>query len=149
MGGYFFPGAEKCALLSPRSPPNKRSTCLAFRIPLLLPNFVIPANAGIYSRMTNMKQPAVYILASKRNGTLYIGVTSDLIKRVWEHKSDLVEGFTKQYRVHQLVYYEEHQDMLAAITREKQLKKWNRAWKIELIEKHNPGWRDLWEEISG
>ena len=73
------------------------------------------------------KQPAVYILASKRNGTLYIGVTSDLIKRTWEHKNDSVEGFTKRYRVHRLVYYELHEDMESAIRREKQMKKWNRG----------------------
>ncbi len=94
-----------------------------------------------------MKQPTVYILASKRNGTLYIGVTSDLVKRIWEHKNQLVEGFTKKYHVQQLVYFEQHQDMLSAITREKQLKKWNRAWKIALIEEGNPDWRDLWEVI--
>jgi putative endonuclease len=93
------------------------------------------------------KQPAVYILASGRNGTLYIGVTSDLLKRVWEHKNDLLEGFTKRYGVDRLVYYELHEDMVSAITREKQMKKWNRAWKLELIERQNPGWRDLWEEI--
>ena len=91
--------------------------------------------------------PAVYILASGRNGTLYIGVTSDLFRRVWEHKNDLIEGFTRKYGVHQLVYYEMHTDMLAAITREKQLKKWNRAWKLELIEEKNPQWKDLWGEI--
>ena len=78
-----------------------------------------------------MKQPAVYILASRRNGTLYIGVTSNLVQRVWQHKQDLVEGFTKKYQVHTLVYYEQHGDMVTAITREKQLKKWNRAWKIK------------------
>jgi putative endonuclease len=93
------------------------------------------------------KQPAVYILASKRNGTLYIGVTSNLQKRAWEHKNDLVEGFTKRYGVHRLVYYELHEDMVSAIRREKQMKKWNRAWKLELIERQNPGWRDLWEGI--
>jgi len=93
------------------------------------------------------KQPAVYILASKRNGTLYIGVTSNLQKRAWEHKNDLVEGFTKRYGVHRLVYYELHNDMAAAITREKQMKKWNRAWKLQLIERQNPDWRDLWEGI--
>jgi len=93
------------------------------------------------------KQPALYVLASKRNGTLYIGVTSDLRKRVWEHKNDLVEGFTKRYRIHRLVYYELHQDMVSAIEREKQMKKWNRAWKLELIETHNPDWRDLWKGI--
>jgi len=90
------------------------------------------------------KQPAVYILASTRNGTLYIGVTSDLVKRVWQHREDLVEGFTKQYGVHTLVYYELHADMVNAMQREKQMKKWNRAWKIELIEKENPEWVDLW-----
>jgi len=93
------------------------------------------------------KQAAVYILASKPNGTLYIGVTSDLAKRVWEHKNDSVEGFTKKYGVHRLVYYELHDDKPEAITREKQVKKWNRAWKLELIEKQNPGWNDLWEGI--
>jgi putative endonuclease len=93
------------------------------------------------------KQPAVYIFASKRNGALYIGVTSDLPKRVWEHRNDEVEGFTKRYRIHRLVYYELHEDMESAIGWEKQVKKWNRAWKLELIEKRNPEWRDLWEEI--
>ncbi|OQX16123.1 MAG: GIY-YIG nuclease [Desulfobulbaceae bacterium A2] len=97
----------------------------------------------------NEKQPAVYILASRRNGTLYIGVTSDLIKRIWEHQSDAVEGFTSKYGVHTLVYYEQHVTMDAAITREKQLKKWNRAWKLRLIEESNPQWRDLWPEICG
>ncbi|MHB8920341.1 MAG: GIY-YIG nuclease family protein [Halothiobacillus sp.] len=96
-----------------------------------------------------MKQPAVYILASQRNGTLYIGVTSDLIKCIWEHKNNVVEGFTQKYNVHQLVYFEQHQEMLAAITREKQLKKWNRDWKLALIEKNNPDWRDLWGDIAG
>ena len=93
------------------------------------------------------KQPAVYILASKRNGTLYVGVTGDLQKRAWVHKNDLVEGFTRKYGVHLLVYYELHGDMVSAITREKQIKKWNRAWKLELIEKQNSDWRDLWDGI--
>ncbi|MEO6165234.1 MAG: GIY-YIG nuclease family protein [Candidatus Binatia bacterium] len=93
------------------------------------------------------RQPAVYILASQRNGTTYIGVTSDLVKRAWEHKNDTVDGFTKQYGVHRLVYYELHGDMLSAITREKQLKKWNRAWKLALIEEKNSEWKDLWDEI--
>ena len=93
------------------------------------------------------KQPAVYILASKRNDTLYIGVTNDLPKRAWEHKNDVVEGFTKRYSVHRLVYYELHEDMESAIRREKHMKKWNRAWKLELIEKQNPDWRDVWEGI--
>ena len=89
----------------------------------------------------------VYLLASKRNGTLYIGVTSDLLKRVHEHKNNLVEGFTKKYNVHKLVYYEATEDVNSAITREKQLKKWKRRWKIELIEKKNPEWRDLYFEL--
>lgn len=95
-----------------------------------------------------MKQPAVYILASRRNGTLYIGVTSDLAQRVREHKSDLRDGFTKQYQVHMLVYYELHGRMLDAIAREKQLKKWNRAWKLKLIEDANPGWKDLFDDLT-
>ena len=106
---------------------------------------VIPAKAGIQVRM--QRQPAVYILASGRNGTLYIGVTGDLIRRAWEHRNKLIQGFTKKYSVHQLVYYEQHDNMLSAIAREKQLKKWNRAWKLELIEKGNPDWNDLWSEI--
>jgi putative endonuclease len=92
-------------------------------------------------------QPAVYIMASKRNGTLYTGVTGELIKRIWEHKNNQAEGFTKRYDVHTLVYYELHGDMHAAITREKQIKKWNRAWKLRLIKATNPDWRDLWQDI--
>ena len=90
----------------------------------------------------------VYLLASKRNGTLYIGVTSDLLKRVYEHKCNLVEGFTKKYGVHKLVYYEATEDVTSAIRREKQLKKWKRSWKIELIEKKNPRWKDLYFELA-
>ena len=93
------------------------------------------------------KHPAVYILASKRNGTLYTGVTSNLVKRIWEHKNDTMEGFTKKYGVHTLVYFELHQTMLEAIAREKQIKKWNRQWKINLIERENAQWRDRWPEI--
>jgi putative endonuclease len=93
------------------------------------------------------KQPCVYILASKRNGTLYTGVTSDLVKRAWEHKNGLADGFTKKYNVHDLVYFEQHDDMNAAITREKQIKKWSRRWKLRLIEEHNPEWKDLYESI--
>jgi len=93
------------------------------------------------------KQPAVYILASRRNGTLYVGVTRDPVRRVWEHKQDLVEGFTKKYRVHRLVYVELHADMAEAILREKRIKKWNREWKIALIEKSNPEWNDLWPHM--
>lgn len=96
-----------------------------------------------------MKRPCVYILASKRNGTLYIGVTSDLTRRTWEHKSGVVDGFTKKYGVHHLVYAEFHTTMPDAILREKQLKKWRRAWKLRLIEQGNPEWRDLFEDIAG
>jgi putative endonuclease len=86
------------------------------------------------------------MMASKKNGTIYIGMTNDLIKRVYAHKNDLVEGFTKKYGVHQLVYYEKTEEAKSAIQREKQLKKWNRSWKIELIEKMNPEWKDLYDE---
>lgn len=94
-----------------------------------------------------MKQPCVYLLASRRNGTLYIGVTSDLVKRVWEHKQDLVESFTKRYQVHTLVWYELHDSMASAIRREKAIKEWKRRWKVVLIEKTNPLWRDLHEDL--
>ncbi|MDZ4820019.1 MAG: GIY-YIG nuclease family protein [Planctomycetota bacterium] len=94
-----------------------------------------------------MKQPVVYFLASQRNGTLYIGMTSNLAERVWQHKNDVVESFSKEYGVHLLVYYEQHESMENAIVREKQLKKWNRAWKLRLIEEMNPNWDDLYESI--
>jgi putative endonuclease len=96
-----------------------------------------------------MKAPAVYILASKRNGTLYIGVTSDLIQRIWQHREGVVEGFTQQYAVKTLVWYEQHETMESAIMREKALKKWNRDWKLRLIEERNPDWNDLWFDITG
>lgn len=95
-----------------------------------------------------MKQSAVYILASKRNGTLYIGVTSDLPKRIYEHKNHLTEGFTKQYDVSILVWYELHENVIEAIIKEKQLKKWKREWKIRLIEEGNPNWNDLYDDIN-
>ena len=94
------------------------------------------------------RQPAVYILASKRNGTLYIGVTSDLVKRIWEHKNNIVGGFTKRYNVHQLVWYELHESMESAIEREKRLKEWKRVWKLDLIESANPDWQDLYHTIA-
>lgn len=93
------------------------------------------------------RQAAVYILASNRNGTLYTGVTSDLVQRIWEHKHDVVPGFTRRYGVHRLVYFELWGSIADATEREMQLKKWNRAWKIQLIESVNPEWRDLWHEI--
>jgi putative endonuclease len=94
------------------------------------------------------RRPCVYILASGRNGTLYTGVTSDVVKRVWEHKNDFVEGFTKRYGVHQLVWFELHSTMDAAITREKAIKRWRRQWKLRLIEEQNPAWRDLYDDIA-
>jgi putative endonuclease len=116
----------------------------------------IPAFAGmttryppLYSPPMGEKQPAVYILASARNGTLYIGVTSDLVKRVWQHRNHAVEGFTADHGVERLVYYELHSSMEQAIVREKRLKKWERAWKLRLIEDRNPDWTDLWSEILG
>jgi len=90
----------------------------------------------------------VYILASAKNGTLYVGVTSDLVKRVYEHKHGLIDGFTRRYRVHRLVYYEACEDIREAIRREKQIKKWRRAWKIRLIRRFNPEWTDLYTAIE-
>ena len=95
------------------------------------------------------KTPCVYIMASRRNGTLYTGVTSELPARVSSHKQDLIEGFTKKYKVHTLVYYEMHEGMNAAIRREKQIKEWKRAWKIRLIESMNSEWIDLFDERTG
>ena len=93
--------------------------------------------------------PCVYILTSKPHGVLYIGVTSNLINRVWQHKQKLLDGFSEKYNADRLAWYEQHSDMYSAITREKQIKKWNRDWKIELIESFNPGWKDLYSDILG
>jgi len=98
--------------------------------------------------MSSEKTFWVYITASAKNGTLYIGVTSDLIKRIWQHKNKIFEGFTADYGVDKLMWFEQHTNAEAAITREKQLKKWNRSWKIELIEKANPRWQDLYDSIT-
>ncbi|HEX9882170.1 MAG TPA: GIY-YIG nuclease family protein [Hyphomicrobium sp.] len=95
------------------------------------------------------KSPCVYMLASRRNGTLYVGVTSEIVGRVSLHKQDLIDGFSKRFGVHLLVYVEFHDSMEEAIAREKALKRWRRSWKIELIERENPGWRDLYWEVSG
>ena len=96
-----------------------------------------------------MDQPSyVYMLASARYGTLYLGVTSNLVRRVWEHREGLADGFTKKYRVKQLVWFEVHGDIMAAITREKILKKWSRSFKIDLIQKENPYWRDLYVDFT-
>jgi putative endonuclease len=89
----------------------------------------------------------LYIITSKKNGTLYIGITGDLVKRIYEHKQNAVDGFTKKYNVHQLVYYEVYRDIEEAILREKQMKKWNRKWKVRIIEEKNPEWKDLYDEI--
>ena len=93
------------------------------------------------------KQPSVYILTNKTNGVLYVGVTANLPGRVWQHKNNAVPGFTARYNLHQLVWFELHEDMYAAITREKAIKNWKREWKIQLIESSNPGWKDLYKEI--
>lgn len=92
-------------------------------------------------------QPCVYLLASRRNGTLYVGVTSNLVQRVWQHRNHLVEGFTKRYGVSRLVWFELHETMASAIRREKAIKEWKRAWKIQLIEETNPEWVDLFESL--
>ncbi len=95
------------------------------------------------------KQPRVHLLASSRNGTLRVGVTSNLVGRTWQHREHAIEGFTQQYRVTQLVGYEMHDSMESAIVREKHIKKWRRAWKLQLIDAFNPSWRDLWPDIIG
>jgi putative endonuclease len=92
-------------------------------------------------------RPCVYILASQRNGTLYVGVTSDLARRVWQHRSDTIAGFVRDYSIYRLVFAEFHETMSDAILREKRIKKWRRAWKLELIERHNLQWRDLYKEL--
>jgi putative endonuclease len=95
-----------------------------------------------------VREPAVYMLATKPYGTLYIGVTSDLVKRIWEHRSNATDGFTKRYGIHRLVHFEQFRSMVEAIEREKELKKWRRAWKIALVDEANPDWRDLWLELN-
>ena len=95
------------------------------------------------------RQPCVYLLASDRNGTLYCGVTSDLIRRVWQHREHLADGFTRQHDVTRLVWFEAHDTMESAIQQEKRIKKWNRAWKLRLIDEANASWRDLWPDIVG
>ena len=95
-----------------------------------------------------MEKAFVYIMASKHNGTLYVGVTSDLVGRVYQHRHDLVEGFTSKYAVHDLVWYETHDDICGVITRKKRLKAWRRSWKVRLIETENPGWRELHPDLA-
>jgi putative endonuclease len=110
----------------------------------------MPAKAGIHRarRVMDPRAPCVYILASQRKGTLYVGVTGNLVQRVWQHKTNGIEGFMSRYGVKLLVFLELHATMADAILCEKQLKKWNRAWKIALIQRDNPGWRDLYVEIA-
>lgn len=95
-----------------------------------------------------MKNPCVYILASRKQGALYIGVTSNLIERIWKHKNEVVDGHSAKYNIKQLVYFEQYLTIEEAILREKRLKRWNRSWKINLIEEANPDWKDLWNEIN-
>ena len=114
-----------------------------------LPISSFSAKAGNPENQKVMKQPAVYLLASQRNGTLYVGVTSDLVHRVWQHRTNAMEGFSKKYHVHLLVWFEQHSSMEFAIIREKAIKKWNRTWKLDLIVKSNPEWQDLWPIING
>lgn len=113
-------------------------------------SIVMPAKAGIQGYwVSSMKDYYVYMMASKRNGTLYTGITSDLVRRVYEHRTGAVEGFTKRYGVKMLVWYETTQDVNSAIAREKNIQAWKRQWKLELIEKTNLQWNDLWPEVSG
>ncbi len=93
------------------------------------------------------REPCVYLLASGRNGTLYVGVTSNLVARVWQHRNEVVDGFTRRYHVHSLVWFERHETMVSAIQREKAIKAWKRAWKLELIEGLNPDWHDLYPDL--
>ena len=109
---------------------------------------ITKGNDGCGANKYMVKNFFVYILCNERNGTLYTGVTSDLIKRVYEHKNNLADGFTKKYNVHSLVWYEAHETAESAITKEKQIKKWNRKWKLELIEKFNPEWDDLYNSLT-
>ena len=118
--------------------------------PYDLPNFVIPAKAGIQQDgcMREEFAPTVYLLASRRNGTLYVGVTSNLTARIHQHRDGLLPGFTRDHGAKQLMWFEQHTTMEAAIQREKRIKKWNRAWKLRLIEAGNPEWRDLAEDFG-
>jgi len=95
-----------------------------------------------------MRQPCVYIMANRRNGTIYTGVTSNLVQRVWQHKFNFIKGFSSCYNTHTLVWYESHETMESAITREKRLKNWKRDWKLKLIERNNPQWTDLYPDIG-
>jgi putative endonuclease len=157
LEGAGFPlcGNDRCCLSLIWKPAAKlalapRAFGMARRFPhhVIAARHVIPAQAGIhYDSQTMSRQYHVYILASKPNGTLYIGVTNNIARRVWQHKEALVEGFTKKYSVDRLVYCEAFARPQEAIQREKRLKKWNRAWKVRLIESTNPEWKDLYETV--
>ena len=110
--------------------------------------FVLPTYRRSGGSRNPRRQPCVYLLANRRSGTLYVGVTSNLVQRVWQHKNDVMPGFTRQYGVHRLVWYETHETIESAIAREKAVKGWKRAWKIELIEESNSTWQDLYEELA-
>lgn len=117
-----------------------------------MPSFRGRAQRGTRNLLSRLdyrvvKQPAIYVLTNRPNGVQYVGVTSDLIKRIWQHRADVVEGFSRRYRLHVLVYFEQYESMIEAIAREKELKKWRRDWKLALIEKANPQWRDLWPDL--
>ena len=108
---------------------------------------VVPAQAGTHNTVSRCY--CVYMLASSRYGTLYVGITSDPVKRTWQQREGFVEGFASKHNIKRLVWYEVHEDAYAAITREKQIKKWQRSWKIRLIQERNPHWRDLFDEVVG
>jgi len=114
-----------------------------------LPSAFVGSLRSYFKKAFKLKNYYVYIMASKKNGVLYIGVTNDLIRRCDEHRNYEIEGFTSKYHVHRLVHFEETEDVYSAIEREKALKKWNRDWKVKLIERGNPEWRDLYEDIVG
>lgn len=120
-------------------------SCFTFVIPAILPCHSREGGNPVVVKWYNMNQYWVYILASKKNDTLYIGVTNDLLRRVYEHRENRIDGFTKKYNLFLLVYIEEFQNIKDAIYREKCIKKWNRSWKLKLIEEQNPSWKDLYE----
>jgi putative endonuclease len=154
QAGIHFDQAPR-DLFGGKAPPRNQ-TCLA-GIPYLEtrhPRLKLPRSAennrsSFPSGKITLKDPCVYILASGMRGTLYIGVTSDLAKRIWQHRNDFVPGFTNKYRVHELVWFEQHATMGSAIHREKALKEWRRMWKIRLVEESNPNWLDRSAEIAG
>ena len=111
------------------------------------PGFRRDDEQRLFSAQMVERHPCVYILANRMRGALYVGVTSDLVQRIWQHKNDEVDGFTKKYSIHTLIWFELHDSMESAIMREKAIKEWKRAWKLELIESTNPGWNDLYSDI--